>query len=88
MRCGPDGTQVQRASDEVVEVDVVGIDPPIANALRRIMIAEIPTIAIEKCYVYQNTGVIHDEVSLDTPDSLELVITDPRTPSWSSPYLL
>ncbi|EER05233.1 DNA-directed RNA polymerases I and III 40 kDa polypeptide, putative [Perkinsus marinus ATCC 50983] len=54
--------KVQRASDEVVEVDVVGIDPPIANALRRIMIAEIPTIAIEKCYVYQNTGVIHDEI--------------------------
>jgi DNA-directed RNA polymerase alpha subunit len=27
--------------DEVLEMDIVGIDAPIANALRRIMIAEV-----------------------------------------------
>lgn len=34
-------------SDEIV-FDLIGAEPPLANALRRIMIAEIPTIAIEK----------------------------------------
>jgi len=33
-------------TDEEMVVDVIGIDPPIANALRRIIISEVPTIAI------------------------------------------
>ncbi len=32
-----------------------------ANALRRIMISEIPTMAIEKVELWQNTSVIPDE---------------------------
>lgn len=39
-----------------------GFDPAIANAFRRILIAEIPTLAIEYVYVYNNTSVIQDEV--------------------------
>lgn len=38
------------------------MDAPIANALRRIMIAEVPTMAIEKVFVTNNTSVIPDEV--------------------------
>ncbi|PNS20398.1 DNA-directed RNA polymerases I and III subunit RPAC1 [Sphaceloma murrayae] len=41
---------------------VVGIDASVANAFRRIMIAEIPTLAIEEVYVYNNTSIIQDEV--------------------------
>lgn len=48
-------------SDEVVTFDLVGIDPPLANAFRRILIAEVPTVAISRVTMYQNTGVIHDE---------------------------
>jgi DNA-directed RNA polymerase I and III subunit RPAC1 len=43
-------------------VDLVGIHPALANALRRIMMAEIPTIAIETVYIENNTSVIPDEV--------------------------
>eukprot|EP00923_Selenidium_pygospionis_P052969 GHVN01091745.1.p1 GENE.GHVN01091745.1~~GHVN01091745.1.p1 ORF type:complete len:376 (-),score=68.21 GHVN01091745.1:74-1201(-) len=39
-----------------------GVDVSVANALRRIMIAEVPTMAIETVQVWQNTGVIQDEV--------------------------
>ena len=39
-----------------------GIDASIANALRRIMIAEIPTMALHKVLMYQNTSVLPDEV--------------------------
>ncbi|TKX23466.1 DNA-directed RNA polymerases I and III subunit RPAC1 [Elsinoe australis] len=41
---------------------LVGVDASVANAFRRIMIAEIPTLAIEEVYVYNNTSIIQDEV--------------------------
>ena len=34
--------------DEEMVFDLSGVEPPLANALRRIIIAEIPTMAIEK----------------------------------------
>ncbi|CAG8611079.1 475_t:CDS:10 [Cetraspora pellucida] len=45
-----------------MEFDLIGVDAAIANALRRIMIAEVPTMAIEKVYVYNNTSIVQDEV--------------------------
>ena len=41
---------------------LVGVDASIANAFRRIMVAEIPSIAIEDVYVFNNTSIIQDEV--------------------------
>ena len=48
-------------ADEV-EFDLSGVDVSFANALRRIMLAEVPTMAIETVYVEENDGVIQDEV--------------------------
>ena len=45
-----------------MEFDLIGIDASIANAIRRILISEVPTIAIEKVYIYDNTSVMHDEI--------------------------
>ncbi|RKP00553.1 hypothetical protein CXG81DRAFT_13100 [Caulochytrium protostelioides] len=42
--------------------DMINVDASIANAFRRIMISEIPTLAIERVYVAENTGVMQDEV--------------------------
>lgn len=42
--------------------EIIGIDVSLANALRRIMIAEVPTMAIEHVYMWNNSGIIHDEV--------------------------
>lgn len=41
---------------------LVGVDAAIANAFRRILIAEIPSVAIEDVFIYNNTSVIQDEV--------------------------
>lgn len=54
--------EVRNLNLEELVLDVKGIDAPIANAIRRILISEIPTIAIENCIFYQNTSVIPDEV--------------------------
>lgn len=45
-----------------LEFDLIGIDPSFANALRRLLIAEVPTIAIEKVYMMFNTSVVPDEI--------------------------
>ncbi|PBP27293.1 RNA polymerase Rpb3/RpoA insert domain-containing protein [Diplocarpon rosae] len=41
---------------------LVGIDASVANAFRRIMIAEIPSLAVEDVFVINNTSIIQDEV--------------------------
>ena len=41
---------------------LIGVDASIANAIRRILIAEVKTLAIETVYVSDNTSVIQDEV--------------------------
>ncbi|CAN2390529.1 transcription by RNA polymerase III [Pristimantis euphronides] len=48
--------------DDVLEFDMVGIDAALANAFRRILLAEVPTMAAEKVYVYKNTSIIQDEI--------------------------
>lgn len=71
---------ITRLSNRSVEFDVVGVDASIANALRRILIAEVrslpfyqsmyvlivgaqvPAIAIEYVYIWNNTSSIVDEV--------------------------
>jgi len=41
---------------------LIGCHASIANAFRRIMIADIPTLAIETVFINNNTSVIQDEV--------------------------
>lgn len=53
---------VKSLSEDFMEFDIVGIDPAIANAFRRILIAEVPTMAIEKVFFADNTSLIQDEV--------------------------
>ncbi|OAA62015.1 DNA-directed RNA polymerase 1 and 3 subunit [Niveomyces insectorum RCEF 264] len=59
-----DALQVRFHKNEQFDASfsLVGVDASIANAFRRIMIAEIPTVAIETAYIDNNTSVIQDEV--------------------------
>ena len=41
---------------------LIGVDASIANAFRRILIAEVPTLAIEDVFIFDNTSIIQDEV--------------------------
>ncbi|XP_062078916.1 uncharacterized protein LOC133783328 [Humulus lupulus] len=54
--------KVIRLTEEDMEFDMIGIDPALANAFRRILIAEVPTMAIEKVLIANNTSVVQDEV--------------------------
>jgi DNA-directed RNA polymerase I and III subunit RPAC1 len=41
-----------------MEFDLIGADPAVANALRRILISEVPTVAIEHIFIVNNTSII------------------------------
>lgn len=53
--------EVQKLSEEEVVFDIKGYDVSFANAIRRILLAEVPTMAIENIELYNNTSVMHDE---------------------------
>lgn len=48
--------------EENIVFDLIGVDVSIANALRRILLAEVPTMAIETVYIQDNTSILQDEV--------------------------
>ncbi len=60
--------RVEVVEEETVEglstlvFDVVGIDAPIANALRRNMIARVPTMALDQVTIEENTSELPDEI--------------------------
>ncbi|MCO5588535.1 hypothetical protein L7F22_042492 [Adiantum nelumboides] len=66
-----------------IEFDMIGIDAAIANAFRRILIAEVPTMAIEKVFVANNTSVIQDEVLAHRLGLVPLKV-DPRLFEYKS----
>jgi len=80
--------QVNSMGEDEMEFEMKGTGPAIANAFRRILIAEVPTMAIEKVYVANNTSVVQDEV-LAHRLGLVPIAADPRLFAyWSegSPY--
>ena len=57
--------------------DLNGVPASFANALRRIMLAEVPTMAIETVWFYDNTSVIPDEMLAHRMGLLPIVV-DPN----------
>ncbi|OJI98769.1 hypothetical protein ASPVEDRAFT_123275 [Aspergillus versicolor CBS 583.65] len=59
-----DGFRVEFHQNKQLEssFSLIGLDAAIANAFRRIVVAEVPTLAIEYVFVRNNTSVIQDEV--------------------------
>jgi len=54
--------KVVKMEKDDMEFDVIGIDSSLANAFRRIMLAEVPSMAVDRVFIYNNTSVIQDEV--------------------------
>lgn len=61
MEVEPRITLHQKSAEKVV-FSVTGIDVSVANGLRRIMIAEVPTMAIEMVVMEDNSSCIPDEM--------------------------
>ncbi|KAL9267732.1 DNA-directed RNA polymerases I and III subunit RPAC1-like protein [Drosera capensis] len=75
--------RVNRLENDEIEFDMIGIDAALANALRRILITEVPTMAFEKILIANNTSVIQDEV-LSHRLGLIPIKVDPRLFEYKS----
>ncbi|KPV62917.1 MAG: DNA-directed RNA polymerase subunit D [Candidatus Bathyarchaeota archaeon BA1] len=53
--------QIVEKTDLTMRLIVQGVDVPLMNALRRIILAEVPCMAIDEVVVYENSSVLHDE---------------------------
>lgn len=74
---------INRLTEDDIEFDMIGIDAALANAFRRILISEVPTMAIEKVFIAKNTSVIQDEVLAHRLGLIPLKV-DPRIFSYKS----
>ncbi|XP_047537029.1 DNA-directed RNA polymerases I and III subunit RPAC1 [Vanessa atalanta] len=53
---------IVRMDSSEMEFDLIGIQPAFSNAFRRLMLSEVPSMAIEKVMIKNNTSIIQDEV--------------------------
>ncbi|XP_038206560.1 DNA-directed RNA polymerases I and III subunit RPAC1 [Zerene cesonia] len=53
---------IVRMDNLEMEFDIIGIQPAFANAFRRLMLSEVPSMAIEKVFIRNNTSIIQDEI--------------------------
>ncbi|XP_054261154.1 DNA-directed RNA polymerases I and III subunit RPAC1-like isoform X2 [Macrosteles quadrilineatus] len=53
---------IVRYDDRELEFDLIGVHTSLANAFRRILLSEVPSMAIEKVLIYNNTSLLQDEV--------------------------
>ena len=49
---------IKKSDSMTMEFDMIGVDASFANAIRRILISDVPSMAIEKVFIYNNTSII------------------------------
>jgi DNA-directed RNA polymerase II subunit RPB3 len=58
---GEPEVKILELSRYVIKFELLNTDLSVANALRRVIISEIPTMAIDLVEVRENTSALHDE---------------------------
>ena len=59
-----------------IEFELYNTELTIANALRRVIISEVPTLAIDIVEIQENTSALHDEYLAHRMGLIPLVSTD------------
>lgn len=70
--------RVVNKDNNFLEIDILNVPVPIVNTLRRILINEIPIIAIDKVTIFNNTGIMSDENLCHRIGLIPLLINDHR----------
>lgn len=53
---------LERPSPNELVFEMINVDASFVNALRRLLLAEVPTVAIESVYMWKNSSLLHDEI--------------------------
>lgn len=72
---------LEKTNEELV-FDLVGLDAPLANAMRRVLLAEVPTIAIENVFFHDNTSIMHDEMIAHRLGLVPLLVDPAPFETW------
>lgn len=78
---------VESSKELELEFDLIGVTPALANAFRRLMISEVPSMAIEKVHIYNNTSIIQDEILAHRLGLIPLKGMLFKSGIWTSAYL-
>ncbi|PVX25333.1 MAG: DNA-directed RNA polymerase subunit D [Candidatus Bathyarchaeum sp.] len=54
--------QILEKTDEFMRFIVSGVNVPYVNALRRIMLTEVPAMAIDEIVILENSSILNDEI--------------------------
>ena len=54
--------EILEKTDDYMRFIVKGVNVPFVNALRRIMLAEVPAMAIDEVVILENSSMLHDEI--------------------------
>jgi len=54
--------RIAEKNDVVIQFIVEGVDVPFMNALRRIVLAEVPSMAIDDVVIIENSSMLQDEI--------------------------
>jgi len=54
--------QILEKTDDYMRFIVKGVNVPLVNALRRIMLAEVPAMAINEVVILENSSMLNDEI--------------------------
>ncbi len=54
--------QILKKDGNYIRFKVEGINPAFANTLRRVILSEVPTMAIDEVMIIENSSVLHDEI--------------------------
>jgi DNA-directed RNA polymerase subunit D len=54
--------QILEKTDDFMRFIVRGVNVPFVNALRRIILTEVPTMAIDEIILLENSSILNDEI--------------------------
>ena len=54
--------QILDKTDDFMRFIVRGVNAPFVNALRRIILTEVPSMAIDEIVILENSSILNDEI--------------------------